>query len=58
MKKTYKTPTMLAVILLQENMLAELSYGGEGGGMGADVKEHTDDLGSTTGSKSIWDEEW
>ena len=50
---------MLAVILLQQNNLADLSYAGEGPGLGADVKEYTDDLGSTTGGgKSIWDEEW
>ena len=59
MKKIYKTPAMLAVILLQENNLADFSYAGDGSGLGGEVKENTDDLGSTTGGgKSIWDEEW
>ena len=61
MKKIYKTPAMLAVILVQQNNLADFSYAGDGSGLGGDVKEFTDDLDSSTtggGSKSIWDEEW
>ena len=66
MKKIYETPAVLAVILLQQNNLADFSYAGDGSGLGADVKVNIDDLdnfedsGSTTGGglKNIWDEEW
>jgi len=62
MKKTYKTPEMLAVTLQhQDNVLVQTSFPVVGPGDGeADVKEFefTDDGGSTGGSHSIWDSEW
>ena len=60
MKKIYNTATMLAVTMKNENMIAEsLGYGVDGCGMDADVKEYADTNGGTsTGGKSIWDNEW
>ena len=66
MKKTYKTPELFAVELQhQDNVLVKTSfvYSGENGGV-ADVKaldfidDEEDDAGTTTGPRSIWDEEW
>ncbi|MBO7470531.1 MAG: hypothetical protein J6T78_01575 [Bacteroidaceae bacterium] len=65
MKKTYKTPELFAVELQhQDNVLVQTSFEYNGPGTGiADVKEFEfvddeEDAGTTTGPRSIWDEEW
>ncbi len=66
MKKTYMTPAMLAVMLLHQDNVLDLktSFPVVGPGSGeSDVKafefiDDEEDAGTTTGPRSIWDEEW
>lgn len=66
MKKTYMTPAMLAVMLLHQDNVLDLKTSFPVVGPGseeADVKafefiDDEEDAGTTTGPRSIWDEEW
>lgn len=63
MKKTYQTPTMLAVAFQLQGMLAESFHningdGGEGTGIGYGGESEEGEGGLVKGHTNIWDEEW
>lgn len=59
MKKTYMTPAVLVVVLLNEDMIAESIHDVNAGndGPGHDDGEYNGGA-NTKGSTNVWDEEW
>ena len=60
MKKTYQTPTMLAVALQHQSHILEASItdiGGNGPGYGG-ADDPSTGGGDVKGSTNVWDEEW
>lgn len=64
MKKTYQTPTMLAVAFQLQGMLAESFHningdgGGNNTGIGYEGESGEGEGGLVKGHNNIWDEEW
>ena len=59
MKKTYKTPTMFAVTMQNEDMLAQSITDVDGGGTGIDLGgESGEEEEGLVKGHSIWDNEW
>ena len=63
MKKIYKTPTMFAVTMQNEDMLAESfnNINGDGGGNNTGIGyggESEEGEGGLVKGHSIWDNEW
>ncbi len=60
MKKTYQTPTMLAVAFQLQGMLAESfqNIDGDGTGIGYGGESGEGEGGLVKGATNVWDEEW